>query len=122
LGANFQEFIGIIKYQPLKKLYINARLIYYYKGLDSGSINFGGDIFRDYTTRSSGEGFKVAGGEKLSVLNALLEVSYELKQNLYFEFTFQQRNSKLAGATKTVNSTFISGGVRINMFKRTYDY
>ena len=123
LGSNFQEFIGILKYQPLKKLYINARLIYYYKGLDSGGVDFGGDIFRDYTTRSSGTGFKVGGGEKLTVLNALLEVSYELKQNLYFELSFQQRNSKLAGIPNSnVNSTMVSAGIRLNMFKRAYDY
>ena len=41
LGANFQEFIGILKYQPAPKWYINARAIYYYQGLDSAGINFG---------------------------------------------------------------------------------
>jgi hypothetical protein len=98
-------------------------LIYYYKGLDSGSVNFGGDIFKDYTTRSSEDGFKVGAGNKLSVLNALLQVSYELKQNLYFECSLQQRNSKYSGTPGLDrNSTFISAGVRLNMFKRSYDY
>ena len=61
-------------------------------------------------------------GNKLTVVNALLEVSYELKQNIYLELTFQQRNSKVALTPGSISSTFISGGVRINMFKRQYDY
>ena len=40
LGANFQEFIGIVKYQPAPKWYINARAIYYYQGLDSAGRKF----------------------------------------------------------------------------------
>ena len=123
LGANFQELIGIIRYQPFPKWYINARMMYYYKGLDSANLNFGGNIFKDYKTRSAEDGYEVGSGNKLSVFNALLEVSYELKQNLFLEFTLQQRNSKLAGTPNAaVNSTFISGGVRLNMFKRVYDY
>jgi hypothetical protein len=123
LGANFQEIIGIINYQPAPKWNINARMIYYYKGLDSSTLNFGGNIFKNYATRSAEDGFKVGNGRKLTVLNALLEVSYELKQNLFLELRLQQRNSTLANtAGSDVNSTFISGGIRLNMFRRNYDY
>lgn len=123
LGANFQELIGIIRYQPLKKLYVNARVIYYYKGLDLNGINYGGDIFRDYTTRSTENGFNIGTGNKLTVVNALLEVSYEIKQNIFIELTCQQRNSKYsATAAADRNSTYIGGGIRINMWKRAYDY
>ncbi|MEO7522871.1 MAG: capsule assembly Wzi family protein [Ferruginibacter sp.] len=122
LGSNFQEFIGIVNYQPVKKLYIHARVIYYYKGLDSNGVDYGSDIFRVYTDRPRESGFKVGNGNKLSVVNALLEISYEIKQNIFFELTLQQRNSKLAFSPGTINSTFVSGGVRINMFKRQYDY
>ena len=33
LGANFQEYIGILKYQPAPRWYINAKAIYYSPGL-----------------------------------------------------------------------------------------
>jgi len=123
LGSNFQEFIGIIKYQPFPKWYINGRLIYYYKGLDSGNVNFGGNIFRNYTTRLKDDGFDIGSGRKMNVLNATLDVSYELKQNLFIEVSLQQRNVKYAGnAASDVNSTFVNAGIRLNMFKRTYDY
>ncbi|MEO6670234.1 MAG: capsule assembly Wzi family protein [Ferruginibacter sp.] len=127
LGANFQEFIGIIKYQPLKKWYVNARLIYYYKGLDTTttSENFGGDIFRSYNdTRKSESGYEIGSGNKMQVLNALLEISYEIRQNIFFELTLQQRNSKFVNysTNPSLNSTLFTAGLRINMFKRVYDY
>ncbi len=123
LGANFQELIGIVRYQPAPKWYIMAKAIYYYKGLDSSGINFGGNIYKNYTTRSSENGFKVGSGNKLSVLNALLEVSYEFRQNLFFEISIQQRNASFAGTPASdYNSTYISGGIRLNMFRRVYDY
>jgi hypothetical protein len=122
LGANFQEFIGIVNYQPLPKWYINARVIYYKQGLDSGRTNFGGNIFRDYRTRSAETGFKVGGGLKATSFNALLEVSYEFRQNLFFELTMLQRNYSISGISGNNNATTITAGVRLNMFKRTYDF
>src|SRR5690606_3760723 len=35
LGANFQEYIGILHYQPAPRWILQAKAIYYYKGLDS---------------------------------------------------------------------------------------
>jgi len=122
LGANFQEFIGIVNYQPFPKWYINARVIYYKQGLDSGSVNFGGNIFRDYRTRSAETGFKVGGGQKATSFNGLLEVSYEFRQNLFFELTLLQRNYSISGISGNNNATTITAGVRLNMFKRTYDF
>ncbi|MBS1496146.1 MAG: hypothetical protein JSU03_14285 [Bacteroidetes bacterium] len=122
LGANFQEFIGIVNYQPLPKLNLYARAIYYYKGLDSAGINFGGNIFENYTTRITDDGFKVGSGNKVKVLNALLQVSYEVKQNLFFDLSLQQRNYKFDTGSGSHNSTLFTAGVRLNMAKRKYDY
>lgn len=123
LGANFTELVGIINYQPGPKWYIYARTIFYQKGLDSTGYNAGGNIFRNYTDRFGiNEGYDVAGGKKMTVLNALLSVSYEFRQNLYFDFSLQQRNFKVEGTPGSTQSTFFTTGVRLNMFKRRYDY
>jgi hypothetical protein len=78
LGANFQEVIGIIDYQPAPKWSVYARAIYYKQGLDTTGGNAGGNIFKNYNTRLSNDGFKVGGGRKATSLNGLLQVSYEL--------------------------------------------
>lgn len=121
LGANFQEFIGIINYQPLNKLYITATAIYYYKGLDSAGINFGGNIFLNNTTRASDNGFKLGGGNKTKVFYGSLDVSYEIKQNLFLDLSIQQRDQNFISGTPA-NSSMVTAGIRMNMQKRKYDY
>lgn len=122
LGANFQEFVGVLNYQPTPKWRINARIIYYNQGLDSAGINYGANPLRDYTTRTMEEGYNIGSGNKATCFNGNLNISYELRENLFLEATLQQRNYKLESVPGTVNSTFISAGVRLNMFKRAYDF
>jgi len=122
LGANFQEFIGIINYQPAPRWYINARAIYYQQGLDSANQNFGGNIFEDYRTRVKDDGFKVGSGAKATCFNGTLLISYELKENLFLDASLQQRTYKIAGQTGNSNTTLVTAGVRLNMFKREYDF
>ncbi len=122
LGANFQEFIGIIRYQPAPKWYVYLQTIYYYQGLDSAGKNFGGNIFRNYATRSMNEGFKIGSGNKATCLNGFLQVSYELRENLFFEITGQYRHYKMQNNPVTINSTIVTGGIRLNMFSRRYDF
>ena len=122
LGANFQEFIGIVHYQPAPKWFINARLMYYYQGLDSAGLNFGSSPFKDYRTRSYDTGYEVGSGNKATCFNGVLNVSYEFRENLFFEGSIQQRNYKLVSAPGSYNSTMITAGVRWNIAKRNYDF
>jgi hypothetical protein len=121
LGANFQEFIGIANYQPAQKWYINAKVIYYYQGLDSAGINFGSNPFRNYATRTKNTGFEIGSGKKVNCLNSMLQVSYECKENLYFDLSLQYRHYTIANVTGQTNTTMASVGIRLNMFKRDYD-
>ncbi|MEP6928158.1 MAG: hypothetical protein ABI834_11000 [Ginsengibacter sp.] len=117
LGAGFQEFIGIVKYQPLPKLYFNARAMYYYQGLDSAGENFGSSPFELYTTRSKNFGYFVGSGNKVKVFNGSFVVSYELKENLFVEGSLLYR--KLTGRD---NTTLFGIGIRWNAARREYDY
>ncbi len=122
LGANFQEFIGIINYQPAPKWYINLYANYYYQGLDTANQNFGGNPFKNYATRTKNEGFKVGSGNKATCLNGFLQVSYELKENLFLEISGQYRHYKTENIVSENNSTIVTAGIRLNMQKRKYDF
>jgi hypothetical protein len=122
LGANFQEVVTVINFQPSPKWYITAKGIYYYQGLDSAGQNFGGNIFKNYTTRSGNTGFTIGGGNKATVLNTIVQVSYEWRENLYFDLSFQYRNYKLANVTGQTNTSVVTAGIRLNMFKRDHDF
>ncbi len=134
LGANFQEFIGILKYQPLKKWYVYARAIYYYQGLDSAGYNFGSNPFRNYNegkplldpsdpaSAQRTSGFAVGSGMKATCLNALLQLSYELTENFYIDLDLQHRTYKVALLNTNTSNTLVTAGIRWNVFKRVYDF
>ncbi len=123
LGANFQEFIGIVRYQPKHNVYILGKVIYYKKGLDSLGYNAGGNIFRLDTDRYGiEEGYKIGGGQKITCINALVQVSYEFRENLYFDLSYQYRSYKVANyPTQSTNTSLITAGLRLNIAKREYD-
>ena len=122
LGANFQELIAKVYYQPAPKWVIDGTLIYYYKGLDTPGKNFGGDIFKNYVTRSGEDGFFVGNGNKAKCVNAFIGVSYELRQNLFLEASYQGRKYTVANSQGNSNTSLFTAGVRLNIFKRHYDY
>ena len=122
LGANFQEFIGIIRYQPTPRWRINAKLIYYYQGLDSAGIDFGGNPLQDYRNRTMQTGFTIGGGDKATCFNGFLHVSYEIRENIYFDASLQYRTYKTLLAPIKTTSTMITAGIRLNMFKRDHDF
>lgn len=117
LGANFQEFIGIAKYQPAPKWYITGRVIYYYQGLDSAGQNFGGNPFELYTTRAMDYGYNVGSGKKINVVNSYLALSYELKENLYLEGSYMFRK-----VTATPTTNVFEVGIRWNAARREFNY
>lgn len=122
IGANFHELITIVKFQPSPKWYLNARVIYYNQGLDSAGLNLGSNIFLDYRTRPRDYGFKIAGGNKASCLNASFNIAYELYDDLFIEATAFTRNYKVANSLGNNKTSFASIGLRWNMFKKDYNY
>ena len=122
LGANFQEVLAIINFQPAPKWYIISKTFYYYQGLDSAGMDFGSNPFRNYTERPRQTGFAIGSGNKATCLNTMLQVSYEWRENLYFDLSLQYRNYKTADKTGQSNTSIISAGIRLNMFKREYDF
>ncbi|MBA3674580.1 MAG: hypothetical protein H0W75_06425 [Chitinophagaceae bacterium] len=122
LGGNFREFIGIVKYQPVPKLYFNGRLIYYVQGLDSLGRNFGSNPLKNYVTRPRDLGFYIGSGYRATCLNASLVASYELKENLFIDATALLRNFKVRESSTTTNTKTVSIGIRWNIGRRDYDY
>jgi len=96
--------------------------MYYYQGLDSTNKNFGANIFRDYTTRTMNDGFKIGSGNKANCFNGFVQVSYELKENLFLDLMGQYRYYKTLNNPVVTNTTLITAGIRLNMFNRRYDF
>ena len=98
------------------------RAIYYYQGLDTSNANFGSNIFKSYLTRITEDGFYLGSGNKVTCMNGVLQLSYEFRQNLYFETGVQYRYYHETVGNKTSNQLMYSVGLRLNVFKREYDF
>lgn len=117
LGANLQEVVGLLRYQPHPKWHFDARAIYYYQGKDTLDENFGSNIFEAYSTRSRDYGFHLGDGRRIEVFNAAATVGYEFKENLFLEGNLMFRKE-----TNTDPYTFFNIGIRWNAARRDYNY
>jgi hypothetical protein len=125
LGANFKEFIGIARYQPAPKWVIEGKLIYYQQGRDSNNVSFGSNIFlpNGPPYRTMDFGFNVGSGWKTNVTYASFLLSYEWRQNLFFELNAVIR--RLETKTPPIisqNTSIFSFGVRWNMQRREFEF
>ena len=123
LGANFTELIGIIRYQPLPKWQVQAKLIVFRQGLDTANSNFGSNIFILNTSRASDYGYKTGNGVKSTGANLSLWIGYEVLENLFIDASLMYRKLSVPStAALAQKSTLFSIGLRMNMFRREYDY
>lgn len=125
LMANFQEFIGVARYQPAPKWLAIAKLMYYQQGRDSSAASYGSNIFLPNTPpyRTSEYGFDIGSGWKTNVFYASLLLSYEFRENLFIELNALYRKQETVTAPLTsANTSVISLGVRWNMHRRDFEF
>lgn len=123
LGANFNEFIGIVRYQPAPKWFVQAKGIYFKQGKDYAGTNYGSNIFLPNSPpyRTVEYGVEVGSGRLVKTGYGSLLVSYEVRPNLFVEASgVLRRQSPLTPADK--NATVIYAGVRWNMHRREFDF
>ncbi|MCB0699982.1 MAG: hypothetical protein H6551_01715 [Chitinophagales bacterium] len=123
LGAGFLEFIGMIRYQPIKNLYTEFKGTYYQQTTDTNGSNFGGNIFMDYDNRAEQYGVSLINGVRAQCAIARFNVSYELRENLFIDAGATYRKKVYENAVyPTENTTYFTGGLRLNITRRDYDY
>lgn len=123
LGAGFAEILGMIRYQPVRNLYMSLKGMYYKQGVDTLGSNFGNNIFSDYETRSSDYGIGLINGVRTNCALLNLTLSYELRENLFFDLGGTHRRYTYEGGTlPSTSTTYVFGGVRLNIARRDYDF
>ena len=121
LGASVKEVIFIANYRPLPKLYLTAKVISYLQGLDSAGENMGGNIFRSYNSRTRNYGYFIGTGIPVHSTAATFNVSYELFENGFLDFSVTHRTYNISGMS---NSTviFFNTGFRLNIQRREFNF
>ncbi len=122
LGANFTEFLGIIRYQPLPRLQLTAKLMYATKGDDKNGKNYGGNPLQPSATRIQDYNNSQGQGAVTKIMYADFTVSYQLKHNLFLDFKQIIRNSDSERADFSYNNNFSFFALRLNMAQRNYEF
>jgi len=124
MGANFREFIGIARYQPVPRWVLQGQLLFVQQGRDSGNVNWGSDIFKSYYTRQQDYNNRIGQGLDAKIASLNLTLSYELKYHLYLDLSYLYR--KTGGVYFSyypqANTSFVSLALRWNIARRTYDF
>ena len=134
LGSGFIKTIGVARYQPVKNLTITGTLTYYIQGVDTGSSNFGNDIFNPYVTAAQQYGVGMINGPKSHCEIVSLNLSYQLRRNLFLDLggTYR-RYANNAGIYNNDYSTtgpvysplttnYIYFGIRLNAAQRNFNW
>ncbi len=122
LGANFYEWLGKVQYQPAPKWFIKAKVLMATKGTDTTGTNWGGNIFKPYTTREQSYNNKLLQGVKKQLQVYDVTVSYELWHNLFIDLRYLHRQSKGAIPHLNMTTDYISMGARLNITQQQFDY
>lgn len=122
LGANFNEVIGIVRYQPLPKLTLTGKLILMSTGRDGNNENWGGDILKDNNTRQQDFGNTIAQGIRQDIVYGSFTGSWMLKHNLFIDAMLITRDSKSPDPLYQNNSTITTLSLRWNIAQRHYEF
>jgi hypothetical protein len=122
LGANFEEWSHILRWQPVKKLQLTGRVIYAKFGEDRTTTeNWGGDILKDYDTRSRkvlyDDLYGNYTGQGRSTVTTILDfrASYQIKHNLFIEGHYMNRKYDSSVDKLDYTNTVSSLGIRWNV-------
>jgi hypothetical protein len=124
-GANFREFVSIIRYQPLPRLDLNLTGFYQYFGADeSAEVNWGGDVLKDRLEGSPTGlfGNYIGQGIENKVIQTNLTASYMLKHNFFVDasHTFRRRTAQDLDAP--VSSQYLQLAFRWNFVRPDFNY
>jgi hypothetical protein len=124
LGANFYEYIGVIRFQPVNRLFIKATGIYAIYGNDTAGSNFGKDIRQgyEYIASNNSYGHYITQGIRTTLLSADLVLSYMLRHNLFFDLQCIYRRTDSEMAVFETKTIYVNATIRWNFAEKRWDF
>lgn len=126
LGANFKEYIGILRYQASPKLTLTGKYFHIIHGADSSlqesTTHFGGNILTTYLNRPKDDDISIGDGltQQISLLD--FKASYQIYQSTFIDFRFILRKAERESPLQAFDNTIITAGVRMNISSLRMDY
>ena len=120
LGSNFWESVTFIKYH-YKRWYFFNEFQYYRYGADTAGVNYGGDIFKFYTTKTKEYGNTITQGLKTNVIRNETVIGYLINpatnMNISLGFVYRNENTDL----HRLNTSYIYLAFRTSLWNWSYD-
>ncbi len=122
IGANFQEFIGIIKYQPIKNLFLELKAITFKAGESEAGTNWGENILLSNNNREREYGNELFQGTEYNALILNANISYQVFHNCFLDLNYYQRSKDSFSDALDQETLYIGGGLRLNSGVLRLDY
>ncbi len=122
LGANFDEVVGIVRYQPLNRLSLKGKLIRANSGADRDSTNWGSNVLLDNRDREQDYGNQLRQGVATELIVAELIASYQIWHNIFVDLRYLHRSRSAQEIGLDEKNRFASLALRWNIRQRNYDF
>ncbi|MEO6131777.1 MAG: capsule assembly Wzi family protein [Saprospiraceae bacterium] len=118
LGANFNEWIGLVHYKATERLKLESSLYLIHKGEDADSVSYGSDINVPNVNRPGDYGHFIGEGVNTNIVFWTLGLHYEISSGLYVDLQYLSRNKTSALPSRNLKTNLFQFGVRLNMARR----
>ena len=123
IGANFREFVGVLRYQPMNRLFLKGTLIFTTYGNDTNNSNWGKNIGLSYLASHPRDSGNFIGQGILTHLYFIdLTVSYMVKHNLFIDLHLTYRKTGSAMAIFDSETFLPAIAFRWNISERRNDF
>ena len=123
LGANCQEVIWQVRYEPRAKWRIDARAVYIRTGEDSTFQRpYGQNVLSPYYRFPNEFGNAVGQGIATAIFIGGIELSYQFMHNMFAELQYFYRSKNSALDSRDEKSHYLGAGIRINIANRRMDW
>lgn len=119
LGANFDEILIVLNYQPFENLLLKAKVAAARQGRNGAIENSGYNILQPDESRPSDYGIKILQGDLVDISTFQFDISYSFYHNYYLDFSFLKRSEK--GITRK-DTDYFAFGIRANIGHHRLDY
>lgn len=121
LGSNFLESVTFLRYN-YKRLFFEARFSYAKHGSDTAGLNYGNDLFKNYTEAAQDYYNKLGQAQEVILKYGTLTTAYLVNPstNLNVYVSVTNRNESSLGLSK--NQRLITFGIRTSLQNFYYDF
>lgn len=119
LGANFQEALAFVRYQPIKNLELSALISYAQQGRSGTIVNAGEDVLFPNGTRDGDYDQFFLQGDLTDITSVKIQASYSFYHNYSLDFTFLKRSEQ---GIIPLDTDYWGFGIRANFDGHRLDY